>query len=265
MDLQNIFSNYIYIFILIMVRYIGMFMIAPIFGSRVIPARVRLGFILFLSFITLPILTNAQGIGIPDIPDNLLAVMLAVLGEIAVGLSIGFISYLLFAAIQFAGHYMDLSMGFAIVNVIDPISQTQAPVLGQFKNILAILVFFAINGHHLLLRAVYYSYQLIPLGNVSFSNAFFRYIFSIGSEFFRIAILIALPVTGTLFVATVILGFLARTIPQMNIFVIGLPLQVLLGFLILSLSLVFTIYYFQDLFAWLYRSLSELIKLIGQG
>ena len=262
MDLQNIFSNYIYIFILIMIRYIGLFMIAPVFGSRVIPARVRLALILFLSFITFPILSNTQG---AEVPENLLAVMLSVFGEFAVGLSIGFISYLLFAAIQFAGHYMDLSMGFAIVNVIDPISQTQAPVLGQFKNILAILVFFAINGHHLLLRAVYYSYQLIPLGNVSFSNAFFRYIFSIGSEFFRIAILIALPVTGTLFVATVILGFLARTIPQMNIFVIGLPLKVLLGFLILSLSLVFTIYYFQDLFAWLYRSLSELIKLIGQG
>ena len=262
MDLQNIFSNYIYIFILIMIRYIGLFMIAPVFGSRVIPARVRLALILFLSFITFPILSNTQG---AEVPENLLAVMLSVFGEFAVGLSAGFISFLLFPAIQFAGHYMDMSMGFAIVNVIDPISQTQAPVLGQFKNILAILVFLAINGHHLLLKAIYYSYQLIPLGRVNFSTAFFRYIFSIGSEFFRIAILIALPITGTLFVANVILGFLARTMPQMNIFIIGLPLKVLLGFLILSLSLVFTMYYFQDLIAGMYRNLSELIKIIGQG
>src|SRR5690554_2726052 len=246
MDLQNIFSNYIYIFILIMIRYIGLFMIAPVFGSRVIPARVRLALILFLSFITFPILSNTQG---AEVPENLLAVMLSVFGEFAVGLNADFISFLLFAAIQFAGHYMDMSMGFAIVNVIDPISQTQAPVLGQFKNILAILVFLAINDHHLLLKAIYYSYQLIPLGRVNFSTAFFRYIFSIGSEFFRIAILIALPITGTLFVANVILGFLARTMPQMNIFIIGLPLKVLLGFLILSLSLVFTMYYFQDLIA----------------
>lgn len=262
MDLQNIFSNYIYIFILIMVRYIGMFLVAPVFGSRVIPVRVRLSFILFLSIITMPVLMNLQG---AKTPNNLLALILSVLAEFAVGLSIGFFSYLVFAAIQFAGHYMDLSMGFAIVNVMDPISGTQAPVLGQFKNILAILIFFAINGHHLLLKAVYYSYQLIPIGRVSFSPVFFRYIFSTATEFFRVSVLIALPVVGTIFVADVIFGFLARSIPQMNIFIIGLPLKIILGFTVLILSLIFFIYYFQDLFIEMYKNLSELIRIIGQG
>ncbi|HOA40599.1 MAG TPA: flagellar biosynthetic protein FliR [Halanaerobiales bacterium] len=262
MDLQNLFSNYTYIFILIMVRYIGLFMVAPIFGSRVIPARVRLALILFLSIITLPLLTNMQGV---ELPLDLLHIIIAVLGEFAVGLSIGFISYLVFAAIQFAGHYLDFSMGFAMVNVIDPISQAQAPVLGQFKNILAILVFLAVNGHHLLLKALYYSYQLIPIGKVSLSPAFFSYIFSIVSEFYRVAIIISLPVVGTLFVANVVLGFLARTVPQMNIFIIGLPIKILVGFAVLILSLAFSIYYFQELFRDMYRHLSEFTRIIGQG
>lgn len=261
MGLQNIFSNYTYVFILIMVRYIGMFLTAPILGSRVIPRRVRIAFVFFLALITLPVLMDSQTVEIPDYP---LLIVLTVIRELAVGLSIGFISFLVFAAIQLAGQFIDLRMGFAMAKVVDPINgSSEAPIIGQFKNTLAILLFLAINGHHVLIRAIYHSYNIIPLGEAVFTAASLKYIFSVSAEIFQLAIMIALPVMGTLFVVDIIFGFLARSMPQMNIFIVGLPMKIIIGFIVLILSIHYSMYYIEDLFYNMYKQLFELIKLLG--
>lgn len=261
MGFQNIFSNYTYVFILIMVRYIGMFLSGPILGSRLIPRRIRLAFVFFLALVTLPALMDSQAVAMPDLP---LLVVLTVIRELAVGLSIGFISFLVFAAIQLAGQFIDLRMGFAMAKVADPInSASNAPVIGQLKNTLAILLFLAINGHHILIRAVYYSYKIIPLGEGVFSASSLEYIFSVSAEIFQLSIMIALPVMGTLFVADIIFGLLARSMPQMNIFIIGLPMKIIVGFIILILSIHYSLYYIEDSFHNMYKQLFELIKLLG--
>lgn len=260
MDLGDILSNYTYVFILIMARYIGLFLIAPILGSRVIPVRVRIALIYFLAILTLPILSNLQAI---TIPINPVIIGLEVISQLAVGFTIGFISFLVFAVIQLAGQFIDMRMGFAIVNIMDPITGMSAPMMGQFKNVLAILLFLTINGHHLLIKTLYQSYSLIELGGVAFSGSAFQYIFQSTADIFMLAFQLALPVIGTLFIADVIFGFLARSIPQMNIFIVGLPLKILIGLLVLILSIHFTFYFFQDLFSSMYQQLYQLIKLLG--
>ena len=260
MDLGDILSNYTYVFILIMARYIGLFLLAPILGSRVIPVRVRIALIYFLAVLTLPILSNLQAIALPINP---FIIGLGVISELAVGFTIGFISFLVFAVIQLAGQFIDMRIGFAIVNVMDPITGMSAPMMGQFKNVLAILLFLTINGHHLLIKTLYQSYSLIELGGAAFSRSTFQYIFQTTGDIFMLAFQLALPVIGTLFIADVIFGFLARSIPQMNIFIVGLPMKILIGLLVLILSLHFTVYFFRDLFNSMYQQLYQLIKLLG--
>lgn len=260
MDLGDILSNYTYVFILIMARYIGLFLLAPILGSRVIPVRVRIALIYFLAVLTLPLLSNLQAIALPINP---VIIGLGVISELAVGFTIGFISFLVFAVIQLAGQFIDMRMGFAIVNVMDPITGMSAPLMGQFKNVLAILLFLTINGHHLLIKTLYQSYNLIELGGAAFSRSTFQYIFQTTADIFMLAFQLALPVIGTLFIADVIFGFLARSIPQMNIFIVGLPMKILIGLLVLILSIHFTVYFFQDLFSSMYQQLYQLIKLLG--
>lgn len=260
MEFQNILSNYSFIFILIMVRYIGLFLLAPVFGSKVIPLRIKVGFVFFLAVITLPLVIDLKPVGMPTSP---VGIFLAVISEVAVGFTIGFISFLVFAAIQLAGQFIDLRMGFAMANVVDPISGSNSPIMGQFKNVLAILLFIAINAHHVLIRAVYRSYSLIPLGGVKFSAASFQYIFTATAEIFQLAIMIALPVMGTIFVADIVFGFLARTIPQMNIFIVGLPMKILIGLIVLILSINYSLYFIQDLFTNMYKQLFEIIQLLG--
>ncbi|MDI3546959.1 MAG: flagellar biosynthesis protein FliR [Halanaerobiales bacterium] len=257
MALGKILSNYTYLFVLILIRYIGLFLLAPVFGSRVIPVRVKIGLAFFLSIITLPLLANSRSLMVPV--DELI-IFIDIIRELSIGFTIGFIAYLSFAAIQLAGRFIDLRMGFAIVNVADPVQGDTMPLMGQFKNILAVFLFLSINGHHLLLQALYHSFELIPLGGAVFNSMTMEYIFRTTGNLFLLAFKIALPVIATLFIADIIFGFLVRTIPQMNIFIVGLPLKILIGFIVLMFSLHFIIYCFRDLFQDMYE---EIFKLIG--
>lgn len=263
MDLGDILSNYTYIFLLILFRYTGLFLMAPVIGSRAIPRRVKMGLILFLTVVSLPVVTNSP-LSIV-MPARGLAVLIDMFREFTIGYTIGFIAYLPFAAIQLAGRFIDMRMGFAIVNVTDPIHGSTMPMTGQFKNILATLLFLGMNGHYLLLRALHKSFNWIPLAGVSFNNFTFNYIFRTTGNLFIMALKIALPVMITLFVADIILGFLARTIPQINIFIVGLPLKIITGFILLLLSIHFTIYFFQELFMGVYEEILEILRMAGSG
>src|SRR5690554_354018 len=221
MTLGDILSNYTYLFVLILIRFSALFIITPIFSSAVIPALVKVGLSFTMAIVSMPLLAGTH-----SMPSTEYLILIEVLSEFLIGLVIGFIVLLTFTAIQLAGHFIDMRMGFAIVNVTDPIHGYTMPLMGQFKNILAILLFLAINGHHILINSIHRSFILIPPGGVSFNNRIFEIVFRYSAEIFIIAFKIALPVYATLFIVDIILGFLTRTIPQLNIFVVGLPLKI---------------------------------------
>ncbi len=259
MDTGQILSNYTYLILLIVIRYVGLFLVAPLFGSRVFPMRIKLGFIFFLTVITLPLLDQIIS---PSVPVKPLLILIDLVREMGVGLILGFIAFLPFAAIQLAGQFIDLRMGFAMANVVDPLHGTNAPIIGQFKNILATLLFLGINGHHLLLNGLYKSFELVLPGAGSLSGAGLQYLFRITGDLFILAFKIAIPVIATLFIADVIFGFLARSIPQMNIFIVGLPMKILVGFTVLMFSTHFMVYYFQDILLNIYKQMIQFLKLL---
>jgi flagellar biosynthetic protein FliR len=193
------------------------------------------------------------------IESSLLLFFIYALSEFAIGLSIGFIATLFFDAINLAGQLIDMQMGFGIVNVVDPQSGAQMPVMGTFKYFLTMFFYLSLNGHILLLDALIKSYEIIPLGNFSVDITLMNFIIYVTTNLFVIALKIALPYVGALFATDFILGIIARTVPQMNVFMIGMPLKIGIGFI---LSIVIIPLYIYMLSAFFEKSFTDIYTLI---
>lgn len=212
-------------FVLVLARVSGLFLSAPIFSSRQMPTRLKVMVAVILGAMIayfIPI-TGTDGI------SNPLYMGLALISETLIGYTIGFVAYMLFAGLQLAGQLMDMQMGFAIVNVIDPQTGTQIPMMGNLTQTVALLSYLAVNGHHYLLQAVVQSYQVIPVLGLSLGGVFYDHLFAISAEMFVIALKVAAPVVIAVLISDIAMGFIARTVPQMNVFIVGLPLKILLG------------------------------------
>ncbi len=227
----NLFA-YLPFFLLIFGRLMGLLYAAPFFGSRNIPNMARIGLAFLAAFIFIPVLMPFRA----EPPDIFTWVFLFLL-EILVGLAMGFVSSLLFYAIQVAGQFIDMQLGFGFANVVDPQSGIQVPVLGNYLQIIAMLIFLLINGHHWLIEAVFYSYQAVPLGGATVNGSMPEVISYLFINFFIMAIRISIPVIGAVMLADVSLGIISRTVPQMNVFMVGMPLKIIVGFFVVALSI----------------------------
>ena len=144
------------VFLLIFVRVSAFFVTMPLFSYRTIPAIYRIGFAFLLAWLMY------YTLDVPGFEIDAHYFML-IIKEAMVGLFIGFIAYLILAAIQIAGGFIDFQMGFAIANVIDPQTGTQSPLMGQYLYSFALLLLLALNGHHIILDGIFYSYNFIPI------------------------------------------------------------------------------------------------------
>jgi len=254
--------NLIYLFFLIMARYFGLFLITPIFSSIVILRQVKIIMAFLMALITFLLTYQAANIAAPT---HDLEVILFIIKELSIGIFMGFIIYIFFAAIQLAGQFIDLRMGFRIANVVDPMTGASSPIIGQFKNIFTILVFLSINGHLMVIRSLNKSFEIIPIGRVAYNTNLWQFLFRRSADLFIIGFKIALPIMGTLFIVDVMLGFLARAVPQMNIFIVGLPLKILIGFILLILSFEILVYYFADILNNGLDQVIQVINILGPG
>ncbi|MCL2025967.1 MAG: flagellar type III secretion system protein FliR [Leptospirales bacterium] len=224
------------VFLLILVRMNSMFMVAPFFSSEIIPFRLKALLSFFIALIIFPVVT-AQGYSIA-ISDNTGVYYLMILREICIGLYIGFLVSVVFAAFQLAGQFFAVQIGFGINEVLDPLSQISVPLIGQMKNLIALLVLLAMNGHHFMIGAVYRSYELVPLIDMerAADGKLLEYMLYAFSGMFVVAMKIALPVVGAIFLVSVSLGLLAKAAPQMNIMMMGFPFKIMVAFGILLIS-----------------------------
>jgi flagellar biosynthesis protein FliR len=225
------------VFILVLVRMTGLFVTAPIFGRRNVPVYLKIGFSFFLAMI----LVNTLTVPKPEYFNNIYDFALLVLKEFLVGITIGYVSFLVFSAIYLAGQLIDMQTGFSMVSVLDPMSNIQVPVTSNFYFIISMLIFLSINGHHLLIQALFKSYNMIPLGNASFNQNLMSDIIRVFGDIFIIGFKISAPIIAAILITDVALGVISRTMPQLNVFVVGMPLKIILGVLIIYLSIpVFT-------------------------
>jgi flagellar biosynthetic protein FliR len=214
-----------HVFLLVLLRVSALLMVAPIFGHRTWLARAKVGLAFTVSIILYPLVAETT----PEIPAGVLPYALMMIKEILMGVVMGFVVLLLFVGIQFAGQLAGLQMGFGIVNVIDPQSSNHVSIMGQFLNVLAILLLLSLNGHHTILTGLVTSFETIPLGGVELKVGLMYKMITLTTQVFVIAIQISAPIMTALFLVTVALGVLARTVPQMNVFMVGFPVQITVG------------------------------------
>jgi len=225
----------------------GFFVTAPFWGHRVIPAKVKIGAVVALGLVVGPMIT-AQG---SVMPLSLWSVVAWGAKELLIGGLIGFCFATLFWGVRMAGDLVSLQMGFAIVNAIDPNSAAQVSLIGEFKYILALLILLVLDGHHLMIGALVDTYRVIPVGAGLFGTNVYEQLVRVTATTFITAVKIGAPVMVTLLLTDVALGIVARTVPQMNIFIIGFPLKIGVGLLMLGMGLPFVMQAFG-------RSLTEI-------
>lgn len=260
MDIWTWLETQTGIFLLVFARMSGVFSTAPVLGSRNVPVIARVGLALSLALILLPPVAAGQ----VTAPTALLAYVAAAAREFVAGLIIGYICSLVFFAVQAAGHLLDLQIGFGIVNVFDPQFGQQVPLIGNFYYLLALMVFLAINGHHLLLAGLYASFQVLPLLAPQFAGGpLLAVATQLAIGVFTIALKIAMPVLVALFLTDVALGVLNRTMPQMNIFMVGLPGKIFVGLFLIFLSLPMLVFFLEVSFHGLYRDIYAVLAALA--
>ncbi|WHZ05422.1 flagellar biosynthetic protein FliR [Neobacillus sp. YX16] len=247
-------------FLLIFVRITTFMITAPVFSGRQIPVIYKIGFSIVLSFLCVgvvkePIDTVTQGL-----------LLLLILKEFFVGIVLGLAANILMYSVQLAGSLLDYQIGFFMANLYDPTFGTNTQLTGQFQNILAILVLLATNGHHLIIQGILASFDWVSLqalvpawidGRIS------TFFLDSLVKMFLIGFMMALPIVGTLFVVDVGLGIMAKTVPQMNIFVIFPPIKILIHFMIYIVILPSFFYLLKVLFENMYEAMYSILKIMG--
>lgn len=250
------------VFLLIFCRIASFFVVAPIFASRSVPGTFKIGLSAMIALMVFLVSGITQ-----TVPTDLSYILLIV-REILIGLLMGYVANLMFSVIQMAGAFIDIQIGYSIASVIDPMTGASTPIISNFKYMIATLLFLSINGHHYLLQAIMRSYNWIPLKNDFFNKVYngslSEFLVRTFSESFVLAFQMSAPLVVALFLTDVALGFLARTAPQFNVFVIGVPLKIIVGLLLLVFLMPSLIYAFEYLFQVLFRSLENLMNAVGQ-
>ena len=227
--------EYILIFTLVFLRIGAMLVMIPVMGEGSVPLRVKAGLALLISLLVFPMI-RAE---IPHLQadSEILAVAFAMAGEVLIGVIIGFAAKIVFAGIQFAGDMIGIQMGFSIVNVIDPLSSTQVSVMSEFQYLVAMLVYLSIDAHHTFIYAMIDSYRVISPFDYHFSGSLIQSLIMFSTGLFVIAVKISAPVMAVLLFTNVSLGVVARTVPQINVFIVGMPLQIAVGLIIFGLTI----------------------------
>lgn len=224
-------------YLLIVVRVSPLLITAPIWGSPLVPPQVRVFIALLVSALLLPAVRGPLPGGIVD---GVFPLLLAVGQELLLGFLFAYVALLLFAAAQLAGQIVDIQVGFGIANVIDPMSSAQVTLIGQLQYLAALFVFLLLDGHHLLLGGLAATFGAAPLG-APFAGAGAEPLLFVvqrgGRLMFLLAAQIAAPALTALFLTSFALGLVSRMLPQMNIYLVGLPVNIFVGLLAFAASL----------------------------
>ncbi len=231
----------------------------PVFESRSIPQLFKLALAFTASLALFPLL----GLEAVPISSSIIGLGIGAAGEILLGLVIGFSVKLIFAGIQLAGQMAGYQMGMAIANVMDPAESQQIPLLAQFNNLCALLIFLALNAHHWFIRALTQSYRLVPPFNARFDGALTEHLMQLAGKMFVIAIQVGAPIIATLLVTSVAFGLIARTVPQMNVFIVAMPLKIGVGLVFLGFSLPYFSAFLKKVFDGLGHHILVMLKLMS--
>lgn len=226
--------NWVAAFLWPLTRILGLIAVAPVFGHASVPARVKIGLGVLIALAVAPTVN-----GIPAVDPVSLTGLLMVAQQFIIGLAIGFAMRIIFAGVELAGEITSLSMGLSFASFFDPQSHGHTTVISRFLTFLAILVFLSVNGHLMLLAVLADSFATLPISAAPINGQGFLQIANWGGLIFSAGIQLSLPMVAALLITNLALGILTRAAPQMNIFAVGFPITLGVGFVVLAISLPF--------------------------
>ena len=243
-------------FLVIFVRVLGVMSFAPIFGNQPVTRRVRIFIAVAFSFAVFVIY--------PYVPlkyTTFWGYSAILLKELVVGLSMGFMANITLTIIQMAGQFIDRELGFSMVSNFDQTFNTETTITAEFYNMLIMVIMLCSNMHYFILSALSDSFELIPIGNVGIdSGAMFDTMIRYMTDYFVIAVRISLPIQISIMLLNVVLGVLAKTAPQMSMFVIGIQLKILIGFAVLIVTIGFLPNITQYMYSEMQQIVTDIIK-----
>lgn len=222
-------------FIGVFFRLLGVLILLPMFGERQVPALLKIAFSLILSFIIFPMIK----VPVDQINIEVDALIGLVLKESAIGMVLGFVSRIVFYGVLLAAKFVGYQMGFGMANMLDPSSGAQISPLAQFQQVIALAIFLVFNFHHSFIQILKNSFSIVPIGKVYFSPEIGRQLIIYTGKIFLIGVKLAAPILTALVFTMFSLGLIARTVPQVNVFVLSFPISFLIGFIVFIVSLSF--------------------------
>ncbi|MGA2192248.1 MAG: flagellar biosynthetic protein FliR [Nitrospirota bacterium] len=213
----------------VFVRLLGFFGIAPIFGGKRLPAT----FTVLLALTLTAALAPVVGGGGLSAETGTSALVTCIIGEALLGLLLGFMVQLVFSGFGLAGQITGLQLGFGIVTLFDPGSESQDSAFGQFYQLAAVLFLLLTDGHYMLIGALVRSFRAIPPGGIHWSEALGPILVTYSAKAIVLGVVIAAPVMAVMFLVNLGHGVLSRLFPQMNIFIVSMPVTIIVGFIVI--------------------------------
>ena len=211
-------------------RISAMLMAIPVIGTRLVTVRVRVATAMLITFLVMPLLP-----AMPEVEPMSLAGLTVSVQQVLIGLAMGFTLQMVLAALTIAGEAIAMSMGLGFASMVDPQNGVNVPVLSQFFLIMGTLLFLALGGHLMIIQLVVNSFQTLPVGESGLQRESFMTLVSFASQMFIGAVWVALPALISILVITLAMGVMTRAAPQLNIFSVGFPVTMMMGFIILML------------------------------
>lgn len=259
-SILNFSPDSYFLFFLIVLRISGLFITAPILSSENVPRVLRVYMTIICALIIFNVAPETQ---IKFSSLTTLDYFLLVLKELMIGLLLGLIPRIMFAAVEFAGTVVGFQMGLSIANVVDPQTDQQISIIASLETLLATLLFIVLDGHHIFFEVIGISYTDIPIGGFLFSANKIEFLLRIMGDLVIIGLKLGSPLIVSLLLANVIMGFMARSIPQMNVFVVGFPFTIGLGLIMLIVGMPHLVKAISNLFNSSGGQILEMLRLMA--
>lgn len=250
--LSTSFSIYhLEFYLLIFARIAGVVSVAPIYGTRGVPRRIRVGFGLCIALVVVSAIEYT-----PLEYTTIFGFTVLLVKELLLGLSVGFASNLCMSVINLSGMFIDREIGLTMVTAFDPTTNASTTISADFYNYMVLVIMLCTNMHYFIISAICDSFQVIPVGGAVFDGTtLYTIAITFMQEYFIIAFRIALPIFISITLCNVILGVLAKTAPQMNMFSVGIELKMILGLLVM----VVTVMYIPNITENVYRLTEDIV------
>ena len=248
-------------FVLLLFRVGGLVISSPIFGRINVPQRVKIGLVAALSLLFFNLFPPTYSIEV----STLSGFLIVCAGEVLLGIALAYVTNIFFALTFVAGQLIDMQIGYGIVNVYDPQNNTQIPMIGNVLNLILLIVFFVVDGHQQLVRILYLTVEKMPIGTLVFSPGVGLAALEIFVRSFLLGVMVAMPILASALTLEIVLGVFMRAVPQIHMFVVGVPLKMIIGLLVLAAMLPIFGNFSNTIFSEMFNGIEKMFNAFAAG